>query len=588
MPLVRAPRTSWTTRQRLGELGALTMVGVLPALFFYALAPLDPDPHHDGYQFAVAVAIAEGGKPHIDVFSQYGPVSAELFGFVLRLFDPTLLTLRLVTVTLLTMTCVSAYVIARLIGLTPVASVLIVLLWTALSPASGVYSPELQLWPWPSVLFTLIAQALIIATVLACTRCNFSWMWVAIGVLLIFPVFIRVNQGLPLLVVILVGLSLHPQGRRLLRSHARHLAAGLGVGLVLILTYLLLRSDVWLFLRDSIVGPLTAYVFDDQSSSKILTPIDIPQVLLGTYLFGALPILVAASILLVAFGRRLPSWPVTLAVALPIAVLLAATASLGYYGRSRQTLTDAAGFALTEESLNSLGASPFYAAWWVVILSTLIIGLRLMKSKGPSASLAFVLVLFSAAAMTTQVVPRWDVYHLWWAGPVILIAAASLAVQVITPQRREVSVATLVVPFLLVASYSSWNLLNQPRVPIDSGSLAGMRVIPERVDAARSISELGEILPTRSSKILCADGLMAVAGGTYASSGSNFVSWGWSTARPGLTDYGYIVECRDSSMSVADVPQTPPGFEKVAGPRPMGLSPWSQTDFWVFSRLSPQ
>ena len=79
------------SRTRLLDLIALGVAFALPLVPFLALAPLDPDPHHDGYQFAVAVVIAEGGRPHVDVFDQYGPLTGELFGWILRVTEPTLL-----------------------------------------------------------------------------------------------------------------------------------------------------------------------------------------------------------------------------------------------------------------------------------------------------------------------------------------------------------------------------------------------------------------------------------------------------------------------------------------------------------------
>lgn len=64
----------------------------------------DPDPHHDGYMFAGAVAASKGLLPNKDFFAQYGPLTPVIQGIWLRIFGERLVNLRILTAILIALT----------------------------------------------------------------------------------------------------------------------------------------------------------------------------------------------------------------------------------------------------------------------------------------------------------------------------------------------------------------------------------------------------------------------------------------------------------------------------------------------------
>ena len=74
---------------------SLLPIGVLSGVYFLAIAPLDPDLHHDGVQYAAAAGVADGLNIHSQIFEQYGPITAWIQGWTLDVFGFNLLNLRI-------------------------------------------------------------------------------------------------------------------------------------------------------------------------------------------------------------------------------------------------------------------------------------------------------------------------------------------------------------------------------------------------------------------------------------------------------------------------------------------------------------
>ena len=126
------------------------MVAGANLTIFLAQAPLDPNQHHDGIMYTAALATAEGATPNLGAFAQYGPLSPLLQGWWLRLTSTSLLSLRVFTALLLTLTAVLLFHMLRRF-LTPGLSSILSLVWALSAPK---YFPADL--PWSSVITTLL------------------------------------------------------------------------------------------------------------------------------------------------------------------------------------------------------------------------------------------------------------------------------------------------------------------------------------------------------------------------------------------------------------------------------------------------
>jgi hypothetical protein len=127
------------------------VLGLFELIIFWHQAKWNPNGIHDGFMYAPAILVAEGGVPNKDAFTQYGPYVMLIQGFWLSKTNLTLLSLRHLNALFLTIIGILLY-FAGGKYLSKRASVSLSVIW-ALS------APKLlpAVLPWPSVLSTLLA-----------------------------------------------------------------------------------------------------------------------------------------------------------------------------------------------------------------------------------------------------------------------------------------------------------------------------------------------------------------------------------------------------------------------------------------------
>ena len=174
------------------------VVGTLSFLYFLGLAKINPDPHHDGVQFAAAVGVADGLKIHSQVFEQYGPVGAWIQGATLQLFGSTLLNLRLANVVLLTIATILLLRIFFLLRVPKSVSVLACLVWVLSCPVSSIYPGAFGFWPWSSVfvLVFLLDNAAVLLRSQVRRKALTNWELYFIGVTCSVIIFTRFQVGI--------------------------------------------------------------------------------------------------------------------------------------------------------------------------------------------------------------------------------------------------------------------------------------------------------------------------------------------------------------------------------------------------------
>ena len=568
---------------------ALGIAAVSLAVFL-PFAPLDPDPHHDGIHYAVALAISEGWRVHADVFSGYGPTTALLQGLLLELFPPNLLTLRIFNALLLAGISASAYGISRLIRIRRLPSILLSLTWVLLCPAWGVYSEALPLWPWPSVLFTFVAQLSILLSLVALRGPRAGALLLLASAFAVLTVTIRANQGIPFLLGLLLAFLVTPQGRQLIRAHKWELTVGAVVPPLILTSYLAAIGAVRPAVHDSLIGPISAFLLDDlDPTSRVAAPIDLRARIVEGYVFPSLPLFIIIGLVLLALHRR--SWGTRglMVLAATATVITITIASLGYYGWPRYLFQSLFGDLLPLTVLNEFGIAPLYAACLGAVIAFLYWSVTALNGRQWPLQLSETMLLFASLSFMTQLVPRWDVYHLWWAGPLIMMTCFYFITRKLCGNQQVAIACIIAVPYGTLAAYSWYNKVQVERVSISEGPLQGMQVLPDRVVIVDALSESMAVIPQASAYFLCDDGLISAMNGLYLSDRPNFVQGGWSN-QPEPSEYPpFIVTCVDSEEDVkATESRIPTDFELVRGPVRMDLSPWSQTELRIYRDTSPQ
>ena len=568
----------------------LTSLGIftISLAAFLPFAPLDPDPQHDGAHFTVALAIAEGWRVHADVGSGYGPVTALLHGILLESISPKLLVLRVFNSILLAGVAASAYGISRLLSIRRLPALLLSLVWVLLSPAWGVFADALPLWPWPSVLFTLCAQLSVFLLLLALRGSKTGPLLFSASAFASLAVMIRANQGVPFVLSLLLAFLVAPQGRQLLQRHKWTLALGAIAPQLLLLTYLQTIGALQAAIHDTLIGPISSYLLDDlDPTSRVTAPINLPALLIEVYAMASLPFLLIACGVLIVLVRWTWSTRSLVAFAAVATVLGLAFASIGYYGLPRSIYEALPGEKLPLATLNALGVTPLYSAAVGIVMAGMVWIIAAIRERQWPLSLAATTVLFASLSFTTQLVPRWDVYHLWWTGPLMLITCFYFITRHLNGPQQIVMACVISLPYGLLATYSWYNTLTADRVAISDGPLQGMQVLRDRKPIVSNLSRSLAVIPERSAYFMCDDGMVAAFNGIFLSDRPNYVQVGWSNQPKPNQEPSFIVTCVDSPQDVIDTEsRIPDNYQLIDGPIRMDLSPWSQTELRIYGNNS--
>ncbi len=211
---------------------AYVIVGLTSFIYFFSLARLDPDMHHDGIQFAPAVGVGDGLRIHADVYEQYGPVTAWIQGATLKVFGFTLYNLRLETVVVLIIAALFLTRILFLLKVPQYVTILVPIIWAISCPASSIYPGVFGLWPWSStfsLIFLLANSAVLLQAQVQRRRMSSIEIYFC-GVIAGVILFTRFQVGLVAAVVNLVliffGVARHAninRGSRVIKFLASYL-----------------------------------------------------------------------------------------------------------------------------------------------------------------------------------------------------------------------------------------------------------------------------------------------------------------------------------------------------------------------------
>ena len=519
--------------------GAVTLVALVA---FVSVAGFGPDPHHDGFQFGVAVAVADQLALFRGVFEQYGPLTAWLQGGSLRVFGTHLLVLRIETAILLAVTAgLLAYLAKRHTGSAAFGMVLSIA-WVCACPVWAVYRGTYPLWPWPSVVLTMLMLASVIAYELGRTRST-NWMLVA-GAASCAAIFTRWPSGIAMTVALVTCLIVFERHNRRLVPLGWRFLVGFLVIAVSLGGVLIFQRSLQDGIYQSVSYPFTAY-------SGVGTGLAFWKLYYG---YGSLAIgtIVGAA----AVVCRVRSG-VLKATAIIVGLLVAGI--VVRVGVGFPPAQEARLLGLPESLVGAADIQGNGVLVFATVMTPIVALLVLISSRGHLMRIRDAAPL-GAVALTAllQLYPLADVYHLWWAMPIpIAYVGTMLYRRSHLMPRRTLLVGTLALaPFMLLGVFGYSKVIATDRVQIDHGVLTGMSVLPEQVAAVRELDRLLLSGPgAQARQFACRDGLIAVYVGSYRPNSPRFVDWAWlrPESDPPVAASPYTVVCAPDPATITSM-----------------------------------
>lgn len=529
---------------RLSRFVGGSVVAAVAGLTFVAAARLDPEPYHDGSQVAPALAVASGLTIHRDVFDAYGPITAWLQAAAMEVFEPTVLTARVLMAVLLIAAAVMLFAVIVMSGRSLIVGVFGSLLWVLTWPGQSI-SWGTPLLPWPSVTFMVLqlAAALIVLRRVRGGRQQLVWVG-ALGVLLSLAVLARPNYGAPLVLAVLIALAcLHrPIGFKTREWATLILGGCLGLGVPV--AVLAAQGALAPFLDQALIGPLIG----ESDATANGTPWFYIE---NAYLWASLPLLVGLMLIaLLGAWRARPRWLIA-AVGLigTLAGILWASAALDS-SPIRSTILSRVTWA---PALDGQIAQPMFVSAIVTVLlaaSSLIVLLRNWRLGVPKLPAAgsrgaiFVVLMLIGLMSLAQLYPIADPNHLWWAAPIPVALTLFVLGQTPGHDARRWATVLFVVPSLVLVPLSAHRYFSIPRVEIPHGVMAGMWIAQDRMNSYAAVDAWLRDLEPASAEFSCEQGLFSVWNGEYLADSPAFVNWAhrMESAAPGKPT-GRVFRC---------------------------------------------
>jgi hypothetical protein len=489
-----------------GRLRGILLVWLCNLLVFIVQAPWDPNTHHDGFMYAGAIAERNGLLPNRDFFAQYGPLTPELQGFWLKLFSPTLLSLRVMTAILLSIIGTLVYVHLR--KYLPTTTALLLTFGWALS------SPRLLPTdlPWSSVITTLLILICIYLIPMALKsdrRVNYLVSFI-IGVIIAVSGFARIHAWLAMPALLITVLFM----RRKSMKFALYLSFGTIFGLVASLLYLRFSGIYADWFTQCVDFAFHAY-------AGIKPDIKAEIVNLLTPLFFIYFSVIFLTYLRFMSRKRNRLNHILLLLGIFLVTIFVSRISIGVKSKTFRNPI----FMAIYQSENLHYLIDNLAIFAVVALVSLV-----CLKKITNYSVDEVLILMVAFATLSQLYPSPDALHVWWIAPVCLVAVAPFAGAQLKRiggpeaiQNANLIFCTLVVSLFVILIINA----NTPRESYTNSVLKGMEGQNVQV-VDRTMNGLQKFGLPGGIDFECSDGIYAVSGFKYLSASQDFVLW-----RPG-------------------------------------------------------
>lgn len=517
-------------------IGFLLNLGALTYLLY--LSRFQTDPHHDGYIFGSAAAVASGLPVHSGAFSQYGPMTPLVTGIFMKIFGVSVLSMRVLAAIIIFFTYVLIGKTLKRLQFQDFSSRFFAAAWVLLN---GVTSTAFDgsLFLWPSVISTFL---LMVAVYLVCRSGNLdnrSIALIAAGFFVSLATFTRIQSILVIPAMILFFALRRNFGRQI-----TYVTLGFLLGCATVFAGLFAIKSVDDYVNQVIIWAGTTY-----PSMGIGNNYDLFQLILFASL-AVMMVLLHKTLQMFKVGQR--------ALTKLYFIGLAGMAIFAInWGAERLLLSDKNTYLrlLVGDQFNRILLWPLYFSFLatLVLLFMVITQVSSHKFKVNALNFPAIFAILVGASVTVQIFPKSDVLHLWWISP-LLIFPTLLLFRIMNLDLDSVK-RTLSV--LLIASFFA-NLVyfSTEREQFSYKPLKGTFGSASKVQGMTVYLPLTTYLQKRNAVFVCEDGIHSVASGRYSSVDSWFVNWGFDTASDEslvrLRNAESIIVC-DKERAYADV-----------------------------------
>jgi len=554
---------------RQGKFVAPFSVTIFTFFAFLPLAWWGFDAHHNGLMLAIATGVSQGKAIHSEVFTQYGPITSWSQAPFVLLGGGSAVALTIWATVLIALTAGLVAAIPnfapRGFGISYRISVPSAIVWVLLSPSWAMGGIQ----TWSSVMASFLLMAASTFSLLGIRMrdegrfLRARYFWVAAGAIVGVMPFTRLNVGLVLWLLLLIGLSFFGRSRLWDRPDRGALISGWIASTSIILVILGAAGSLSDYLDQSIVTPYL-WALDQESDPEYFFGLFWSDI---TYLSErALPLALAA----IFIDRLIPSKyghpPMRLIVGAVATVM--ATTSFLFAIRAQRIVDWFRGRGPDDQQNLALfsGEEPHLAIWYFFFLSVIVIALAfglVVKRYGAtlnrlpiSALRGYSFLFVSGLANLVQIHPLGDIYHLWWGSPVL----ALFLVKALGMLQKTVHLWIWLPSVLIVAAIQIATLIPGYEVRNSSGPAGTVaehvRMTPEASRYLEGIRDLkaASVLPNEKTLYFVQMGIEVVIDGEFNSANPVFANWAMLESEPpgleswtgktmidypGLTKFGY-------------------------------------------------
>jgi hypothetical protein len=489
---------SWQLNSLLKFSTAIVLMSESVVLFF--LLRLDPDPYHDGYMYAGAIAVRDGLLPNKNFLTPYGPVGPILQGLWLKFTPASLLDLRIFNLILIVSI---GYLIQR--NLKPYSNYAVAVLMNL----TWVFTLAGRM-PWPSIISTFFILLIItiikenIAELSNKRKSKHLYLYSVIG-LLYLSVFTRIQ-----LVLVIITFTIFLIFKR--KSLSTNLFRVWLQGNIIFaaLSYILLQS----------FGVLPGFIEQViKWASETYVPVEVDLAFIVSFFWFPFAAIFAIMLvggvyfLLIKYRKTREHYLVTVLLFLFLISLFLSNIrrdGLLSLRNPKIFLIDA-----STVIMNFVGYSVIPIAIFFLLFSgnKEIRYLFWDKNRIEETNFNFLLLLVANVTLF-QLYPLQDRIHIWFISPLILLPVVILLLQLAVFDHRVLMKSISYVLLGLLGSLFTQSVieLSKPREFFQSTSLQGMLGTPKSVlDIDTRMKALDNLFPKRMLRNNCPLGLYAVS-----------------------------------------------------------------------------
>ena len=489
----------------------ISTVLILQIMGFIPRSRLDPNAIHDGIMYATAVSFSEGGTPNKDAFNQYGPLNSVIHGYWLNLFGTNLLSLRILSALILSLSGVLIFALTRAkLGYTK--SLMISLIWNLGPP---IFLPSLL--PWSSSISTLIVLIFLLSV--KNFNNNFAMSrihMVVASCLLSLSIFVRIHM-LPVVILVFIYLIYAKLKNKKCADISFSFLGGMLLATLLMIVYFRGTSSFSYFIDQTIKWPF----FGIATRDSLLSTQQLIIYLAG----GVIP---AVGFMGLYSIKYITNNKLKINSVILFLLILAVTITAIFVANQQITPVSFKNpyFVLKIFSQNVPQVANFV---FLLILMNLVIKSKFLTRISLSQKNTYgELSLICSSGLLLQLYPSADQLHIWWVTPVIIVAVVNYSTKDFVDSypifKSKLATPVLSSLCLSLLIYQATDIA-QKRIQLESKTLTGMygiKLEAEFIDntliGLESFQKSGQKI-----QLHCGEGIYAATSAGYLSNNLYFL-----------------------------------------------------------------